>query len=145
MGEQAEKQFAYFRQKQGRNIHRRASLQAAPKEEEPSKEVVKSFIYSSSSGSLFTFGQLSGFFFHTCAALDSSPTRMCSFFPGWIPVQRPAGWPWHHLSWGGDPFFLTLKEPFCVCTMFPLPQGWEINHLLIFHPKTGSSPSLFLP
>ena len=36
-----------------------------PNEEESSKEAVKAFIYGSSSGSLFTFGQLPGFFFRT--------------------------------------------------------------------------------
>ena len=34
-----------------------------------------------SSGSLFTFGQLNGFFFHTEPTLGSSPTCVHSFFP----------------------------------------------------------------
>ena len=34
-------------------------------EEEHSKELVKSFIWDSSFGFLFTLGQLSGVFFHT--------------------------------------------------------------------------------
>ena len=51
-----------------------------PREEEPSKEAVTSFTSGSSSGSLFTFGQLPGFFFHTCPALGPSPAGVPNFF-----------------------------------------------------------------
>ena len=39
-----------------------------------------SFIQGSSASSLFTFGQLSGFFFYTSPALGSSPTYVPNFF-----------------------------------------------------------------
>ena len=47
--------------------------------EECSTEVVKSFLLDSS-GLLLTFGQLSGFFFHTWPTLAPSPTCVCNFF-----------------------------------------------------------------
>ena len=43
----------------------RKGVAILPNEEERNKEMVKSFIQGSSSGSLFTFAQLSGFFFYT--------------------------------------------------------------------------------
>ena len=107
----------------------RKGVGVLPNEEEPSKEAVTSLIQGSSSGSLFTFGQLPGFFFHTCPALGPSPTGVRNFFPRWIPPQRPMGGPWHHILWGGAPSFLTPKEPFCACAMSPLPQGWEIYYV----------------
>ena len=63
VGEHTEKQ---LRQEQGRNTHpKRKGVGIPPKEDEGSKEAVKSFTQGSSSGYLFTFGQLRGFFFHT--------------------------------------------------------------------------------
>ena len=57
---------------------------ATPRIEEGlSEEVVKSFIWGISSGSLLTLGQLSSFFFHLWPALGPSPTCMCNFFPRW--------------------------------------------------------------
>ena len=66
VGEHRETLFVYLRQKQGRDTHlERKGVGVLPNEEERNNEAVKSFIQGSSSGSLFTFGQLSGFFFHT--------------------------------------------------------------------------------
>ena len=53
-----------------------------PSEEESSKQAVNSFIYVSSSGSLFTFSQLSGFFFHTWPILGPFPGCACMPQPG---------------------------------------------------------------
>ena len=94
VGEHTGKQFVQLRQKQGRDAHpERKGVGVLPNKEERSKEAVKSLIQGSSSGSLFTSGQLSGFFLRTCPALGPSLTRVRNFFPRWIPAQRPMGWP----------------------------------------------------
>ena len=64
MGEHTEKQFVKTEARH-RCTPETKGVGAPPNEEEPSKEAVKSLIQGSSSGSWFTFGQLSGFFFHT--------------------------------------------------------------------------------
>ena len=62
-------------------------------EEEPCKEAVKAFIQGSSSGSLYTLGQLSGFFFHLWPTLGPSPICLCNTMDcsppvlGWNPFS----------------------------------------------------------
>ena len=91
-----------------------------PGEEEHSKEVVKSFIQASSSGSLSSFSQLSGFFFnliytgtlplectHTSAKMDLKVKvsgRSNSLWPGIVP--RP----------------LTHQKPSCARVVSPCPK-----------------------
>ena len=66
VGEHKEKKFVQMRQKQDRDAQlERKGVGFPPSQEECSKEAFKSFIQDISSGSLFTFDQLSGFFFHT--------------------------------------------------------------------------------
>ncbi|XP_068421863.1 nondiscriminating glutamyl-tRNA synthetase EARS2, mitochondrial isoform X2 [Eschrichtius robustus] len=60
------------------------------------------------------------------------PQRVCATF--FQDGFQPRGL-WDGLSityYGVCPSFLTPKEPFCACAMFPLPQGWEMYDLLIF-------------
>ena len=65
-GEHTEEPPVQLRQKRSRVTHlERKSVGVSPHEKEPCKEVGKPFILGSSSTSLLTFGQLSGFFFHT--------------------------------------------------------------------------------
>ena len=65
MGGNTGRQF-HLRQKQNRDSRpKRKGAGILLSEEERSEEAVKSFIQVSSSGSLFTFSQLSGLFAHT--------------------------------------------------------------------------------
>ena len=64
-GGTSQRKTVYLGQKQGRNIpQERKGVGIFPNEEECSKEAVKLLIQGSSSGSLLTFGQLSGFSSH---------------------------------------------------------------------------------
>ena len=112
-----------------------------PSDEEYSKEMVKSRIEGSSSRSLFTFGQLSGFFFHTWPALRLFPLfTLHGFQP-----RDLWGRPWHHLFSDGTPSFLIPKESFCECAVSPLPQGWEIWHLDLLHSVSVITVILLCP
>ena len=108
MWESTEKQFIYVRQKQGRNTHpERKGMGILSNEEEHSKEAVTSLIQGSSSGSLFTFGQLSCFFSHIWRVLGPSPTCMHIFLPRWIPAWRTVGgFKTLTMGWGPLPFDL---------------------------------------
>ena len=81
-----------MRQKQGRDAHlERNGVGFPPSQEECSKEAFKSFIEDSSSGSLSTFSQLSGFFSHTWATLVHYPVSACTPQPRWISKGRFLG------------------------------------------------------
>ena len=113
-----------------------------PKEEEPSKEMVKSFIPAVLLG--------------LCLPLDSCLVSFSTPALPWTPPQHACaaffqdGFPPKGLQDGLGITYPGVVAPSfdpqgaSLC-MFPLPQGWEIYHLLIFHPKTGFSPSPFLP
>jgi len=109
----------------------------APREEERSKEVVKSFIEGSSSGSLFTFGKLSGFFSHTWPALGPSPICVWKIFPKWTPAHRPMGG--FGITYSGVvPLFLTPKKPFMhMCNVCLAPR---MENIWIFNSNKGLAP-----
>ena len=114
-----------------------------PKEDKGSKEAVKSFIQGSSSGYLFTFGQLHGFFFHTWLTLGPSPTCMCNSFSKYIPAQWPIGWPWHHIWWSDKLLLLIPKGAFlCLCNVSLAPRMGNIRSLDLLH-KQGLAPFCF--
>ena len=74
VGEHAEQGFAYLRRKQGRDAClERNGVGDPPHEEGYSKEAVKSVAYSSSSGSLFNFGQLCFLVPRPCAPTSDLP------------------------------------------------------------------------
>lgn len=68
---------------------------------------------------------------------------MCSFFPGWIPAQRPAGWPWHHLSWGGGPFLWPSRSLSVHVQCSPYPKDGRYTTYWSFTPKQGLAPLCF--
>ena len=108
-----------------------------PREEERSKEVVKSFIEGSSSGSLFTFGKLSGYFSHTWPALGPSPICVWKIFPKWTPAHRPMGG--FGITYSGVvPLFLTPKKPFMhMCNVSLAPR---MENIWIFNSHKGLAP-----
>lgn len=122
----------------------RERMWASCLEEEPRKEVVKSFTRGSSFQSLVTFDQLSGFFSHAWPALGLSPTSMHSFFPRCIWGHRPVG-------------CLGVTYSRVVCTPFWSPRSLSAHVQYLLCPKDGKymtcrsftqtqvSPSGFLP
>ena len=89
-----------------------------------------SFIQGSSSSSLFTFGQLSGFFFYTSPALGSSSTCVPNFFQNGFQA-RGYGIPWHHLFWGNALSFWPLGDmPMCSVFLAPRTENmWPLDLL----------------
>ena len=69
----------------------------------------KSLIQDSSLGFLFTFGQLSCFFLHTCLVHGPSPRCANNFLLRWVPPQRPMGASHNHYE---DPSFFDSQEAF---------------------------------
>ena len=108
-----------------------------PHEEGYRKEAGKSVAYSSSSGSLFNFGQLSVFWVpppprYIWPALGPSPTCMHKLL--FQDRFQPRGW------WGslGITYYGMSPSPFwpprsLSAHVSPLPQGWEICDLLILY------------
>ena len=103
-----------------------------PKEEEGSKEVVKSFIQGSFLGVFVYLWPIIWFLSPHLTYPRTLPNMHVQFFSKYIPAQRPIGWPWHHTFWSDKLLLLTPKEPFCARAMYPSPQGWETYDLLIF-------------
>ena len=93
---------------------------------------------------MFTFGESSCCFFHTCPALGPSPTCMCNFLLRWIPPQRPVG-ERPHLLWGGAPPFLTPKEPSCACADRVVFLDLRSGHLIsLLQQSSASAPTFVL-
>ena len=104
-----------------------------PKEEEGSKEVVKSFIQGSFLGVFVYLWPIIWFLSPHLTYPRTLPNMHVQFFSKYIPAQRPIGWPWHHTFWSDKLLLLTPKEPFCARAMYSSPQGWETYDLLIFY------------
>ena len=103
-------------------LHPEKGASIFPNKEECSEETTKSFIYGSSSGSLFTFGQLPGLFFPHLAHPRTLPNMWAQLFSKMDSGLEAYGEACHHLLWGGSPSYLTPKELFCMCAVFPLPK-----------------------
>ena len=128
MREHTEKQFIYLSQKQGRSTHPERS--AGVLNDEHSKEVIEITYIGQSFPSLFTFGQVSCFFFHTWLALGPSPTCICNFLLRCIPPQRPVGVCPHITGWRPLPFWPSRSLPAHVQTgKFSLTSGVVILSL----------------
>lgn len=111
MGEHREKQFTYLRQRQGRNTYlERKGMGIFPNEEEHSKEVTNHLSRSNYSGSLFSSGQISHFFFPHLNFLRTLPDIQVHLLLSWIPVQRSMTT--HIMGW-----CLLPSESFCTCVV----------------------------
>lgn len=92
-----------------------------------------SFIQGSSSTSLFTFDQLSGFFFYSSPALyvEDPPQHVCPIFSK--VDSRPEAYeiPWNHLFWGNALSFWPLGDmPMCSISLAPRTENMRPLDLL---------------
>ena len=141
-----EKKSVYRRQKQSSNTHQKEHRCGHPPEwgghlrgDLRPKEV------GSSSGSLFSFGQVSHFISHTWP--DPGPSLICEciFWPRWIPAQglvgRLAGFT---MAWSPLPFWPRGVSLCMWCWGLPDPKdGKEVTSWSFA--QGGFSPSLPLP
>ena len=110
MGEHTEKQFAYLRQRQGRDTHVERKGAGVPLNEEGLSKEAGQFFWA-----FICFWPNICLLSHAWPALGYSPTRRCSSLPKSIPAQRRMGGPCHHQLLSGTPSFLTLEETSCAC------------------------------
>ena len=142
-----EEGFAYLRWKQGRNTRlERNGVGNPPHEEGCSKEAVKWVAYSGSSGSFFTFGQISvfwGFFPHIWLGLGPSPTCMCKllFQDGFQPRGLWGALASHIM--GCCPLLFDPQGAFLLLCL-PCPTGGKCVTFWSFT-QVGFTPSLPLP
>ena len=114
MGEHREKQFIYLRQRQGRNTHlERKGMGIFLNEEEHSKEVASHLSRNRSSGSLFSSGQTSHFFFPYLNFLSTLPDIHVHFFAKLdSSAKAKRSMTTHIMGWCLPPW-----ESFCTCVV----------------------------
>ena len=134
----------YLSQKQRSKTHPKEECRCGhPRVRSAPERWYKLLIQPSSSGSLFTFGQLSFCFIsHTWLDTAPSPICMCIFWQRWIPEQRVLG-QYQDLLWPGPHSLFDPWESYCACVIGEVSLTQGVTEVVIF--SFSSSRAQLLP